>query len=83
MKELTDGQIAKQAHRLLAELLRRDRLRLRTDAGVVLSRENGKPTLVVAAQHLITFLVAIARGVRQPSTRRRITCLTSSKFLTF
>jgi hypothetical protein len=55
MKELTDGQLAKQAHRLLSELLRRARLRLRTDAGMVLvrqvsiSREDGKPTLVVAA----------------------------------
>ena len=54
VKELTDRQLALQAHRLLSELLRRNRLRLRTDAGMVpvrqvsIRREDGKPTLVVA-----------------------------------
>ena len=54
VKELTDGQLAKQAHRLLLELVRRNRIRMRTDAGmasvkqVSISREDGKPTLVVS-----------------------------------
>lgn len=54
LKELTDGQLAKQAHRRLTELVRRNRARMMTAAGVVsvrqvsISREDGKPTLVVS-----------------------------------
>ena len=54
VKELTDRQLTMQAHRLLSELVRRDRVRVVTEAGAVpvrqvsISREEGKPTLVVA-----------------------------------
>jgi hypothetical protein len=54
VKELTDGQLAKQAHRLLSELVRRNRVRMVTAAGAVpvrqvtISREDGKPTLVLS-----------------------------------
>ena len=54
VKELTDGQLAKQAHRLVSEFVQRNRVRMRTDAGAVpiqqvsISREDGKPTLVVS-----------------------------------
>ena len=54
VRELTDGQLAKQAHRLLLELVRRNRIRMQTAAGAVpvrqvsISREDGKPTLVVS-----------------------------------
>lgn len=55
VKELTDGQLAKQAHRVLTELIGRNRVRMRTAAGVVpvkqvtISREDGKPILVIAS----------------------------------
>jgi hypothetical protein len=54
VKELTDGQLAKQAHRLLSELVRRNRVRMVTPSGAVpvrnvsISREDGKPVLVVS-----------------------------------
>ena len=47
-------QLAMQARRLLSELVRRNLVRMRTDAGVVpvrrvsIAREDGKPTLVVS-----------------------------------
>jgi len=53
VKELTDGQLATQAHRLVLELVRRNRIRIATEAGVVpvrqvsISREDGKPTVVL------------------------------------
>ena len=55
VKELTDGQLAKQAHRVLTELIRRNRVRMTAAAGVVpvkqvtISREDGKPILVIAS----------------------------------
>ena len=55
VKELTDGQLAKQAHRLL-ELVRRDRIRIVTGDGMVpvrnvsIIREDDKPTVVVAVR---------------------------------
>ena len=51
---MTDAELSKQAYRLLSELARRNRVRMATAAGAVpvrqvsISRENGKPTLVVS-----------------------------------
>ena len=53
-KDLTDGQLAVQARRVLMELVRRDRVRMSTPAGVVsvrevsVVRESDKPTLVIS-----------------------------------
>jgi len=50
--EMTDVQLAKQAYRLVAELVRRGRARMTTEGGAVpvrqvsISREDGKPTVV-------------------------------------
>jgi hypothetical protein len=54
VKELTDRQLALQAHRLLLELVRRNRFRMVTATGAVpvkqvsISREDGKPVVVVS-----------------------------------
>jgi len=55
VRELTDSQLAMQARRLMVELVRRNQVRMVTPAGTVpvkhvtISREDGRPTLVVAA----------------------------------
>ena len=54
VRELTDRQLALQAHRLITELVRRNRILMVTSAGVVpvmqvlIAREDGRPTLVVS-----------------------------------
>ena len=54
VRELTDSQLAMQARRLMVELVRRNQVRMATPAGMVpvrqvsISREDGKPTLVLA-----------------------------------
>ena len=51
---MTDAELSKQAYRLLSELVRLNRMRVATAIGMVpvrrvsISREDGKPTLVVA-----------------------------------